>query len=152
MSASDLTDHERIALAARPQTQEIPMQTQTTIATRQQYLAGEISHHDYYSQFVTEDTRSLVERTFGASTLRAALHQDQHLNSIDLRSWDALSWTPIDDSGKYRHADLRNDSGRFHASIAIDREAANAAGETITRAVLVCIAKTAARQIVQGQD
>lgn len=37
------------------------------------------------------------------------------------------------------------------AGIPFDRAATEADGETITRAVLVCIAKEAARQVVEGK-
>lgn len=62
------------------------MQTQPGIVTRKRYLDREIDHHDYYAQFTTDETRGIVERTFGRETLAAALRQDRHLNSIDLRS------------------------------------------------------------------
>lgn len=39
----------------------------------------------------------------------------------------------------------------YRAGIPFDRAATEAAGETITRAVLVCIAKEAARQVVEGK-
>ena len=122
-----------------------------TMTTRSAYLRSEITHADYYAQFVTEETRSVIERTFGKETLAAALRQDRHLNSIDMRSWDAVSWYPINADDSYRRADLRSDSGRFRAGIPFDRAATEAAGETITRAVLVCIAKEAARQVVEGK-
>ena len=97
----------------------------TAIASRQQYLNKEISHRDYYRQFVNEELIEKVERTFGIETLNAALHQDEHLNSIGLRSWDA-----------------------FTSQIPFDQEAIEIAGENVTRATLVCIAKTAAEVAV----
>lgn len=97
----------------------------TAIASRQQYLNKEINHRDYYRQFVNEELIEKVERTFGIETLNAALHQDEHLNSIGLHSWDA-----------------------FTSQIPFDQEAIEIAGETVTHATLVCIAKTAAEVAV----
>lgn len=44
-------------------------------------------HHEYYSQFVTEDDIELVRATFGA---RIATSCDELFNDIPLLEWDRL--------------------------------------------------------------
>lgn len=48
--------------------------------TRQQYMSGEFTHHDYYAQFITEGTKKYVLATFGMDKLLAS--NDEHLNDL----------------------------------------------------------------------
>lgn len=121
----------------------------TTIATRAQYLNREIDHKSYYRQFVTETTIADVIRVFGIEKLDRAFAEDEHLNSIPLARWDSFSWCPITTEGTYRQPRNGSDSGPFRSILAVDREAITAAGESLTRAVLVCIAKQAAKVAIE---
>lgn len=119
----------------------------TTIATRAQYMGREIDHKSYYRQFITETTVADVVRVFGIEELDRAFAEDEHLNSIPLARWDSLSWYPVTPEGVYRQP--ASGSGPFRSILAVDREALTAAGETLTRAVLVCIAKQAAKVAIE---
>lgn len=142
-----------------------------TIITRREHLdrynaayRGEIDstppseHVAYYDQFVTSQTLGCVERAFGAELLRESFEKDPNLNNIPLAHWDAITAIPVADNGCDRvcadHSPKRRPrsaasarEGRFRATLPINREAILAAGETLTRSVLVCIAKNAARTI-----
>lgn len=119
----------------------------TTTATRAQYMDRGIDHKSYYRQFVTETTIADVVRVFGIEELDRAFTKDEHLNSIPLARWDSFSWCPVTSTGVYRQPSSR--SGPFRSILAVDREALTAAGETLTRAVLVCIAKQAAQVAIE---
>lgn len=100
--------------------------------TRKQYMTDSSAlHYNYYLQFCTRETIQAVTNRFGLQQLEKALKTDQHLNNIDLREWDALCFT-------------ETKSGSFRAILPINRYMITAVNETITRAVLVCIAKNAA--------
>ena len=90
--------------------------------TRQQYLNGECSHREYYSQFVGESIIKLVENGIGIKTILAST--DPHLNDIPLKKWDVLA-----EHFKYMHLKLKE------------------AGDYLTLAGSVCILKEAAKQI-----
>ncbi|MET0885979.1 MAG: hypothetical protein ABWX92_05960 [Mycetocola sp.] len=114
--------------------------------TRKQYVREQrVSHDDYFAQFVTEETLRHVHNAFTIERLTRAFDEDHHLNSIPLKQWDAITTRPVDHTLGWT---LR-DSGPFHATIPFDREAAKAAHEYATRATLVCIAKRAARMLVE---
>ena len=117
--------------------------TLTRIRTRAEYMRGEISFHDYYMQLVTEETLRQVERCFSVDQLSKALAKDVHLNSIAIEKWYRLTINELEHRGNPLAA-----HGRFTSRIDLDDEVAAAAGETITRAVLVCIAKTAAKMLI----
>lgn len=57
--------------------------------TRDQYLNGDVSHEEYYSQFVTAGTRQRVLRWIGLETLKKST--DESFNDIPLAQWDALA-------------------------------------------------------------
>lgn len=116
------------------------------IRTRDEYVReGLLSHDDYYAQFVTAETLRHIGWAFDTETLRKALVEDEHLNSIPLQRWNLLAIRELDERNRGR----LNPSGRFTATIPYDHEAAVAAGEGVTRATLVCIAKRAAQMIVE---
>lgn len=122
-------------------------ETATAIHARNEYIREKaISHHDYYAQFVTEATLRHVHNAFSVDTLRDALAQDRHLNSIPITRWDRLAIRELDVDLPW--IGLRS-SGRFTAAIPFDRAAAAAAGELVSRATLICIIKTAARMLVE---
>jgi hypothetical protein len=59
--------------------------------TRKQYLNKEVTHRQYYAQFVTPRIKQEVAKRFGVEKLAKAFAVDENLNNIDLRHWDALS-------------------------------------------------------------
>lgn len=93
-------------------------------------------HNEYYAQFVTNETLGYVRRYFTREELVKAYRKDPHFNSIPLSQWDAISFT-----------NPRTDSGPFYALVPFDRDTHAAAGDYVTRSVLICITKAAARQI-----
>jgi hypothetical protein len=94
--------------------------------TRQDYLNGIVSHEDYYSQFVTELTKNLVNKTFGFNRLESAYKKDHSFNTIPLASWDNLTYL-------------------FNP----DKEL-KSCGDYSTLAGKVCILKESARQLVNN--
>lgn len=108
------------------------------------------AHQDYYRQFVTDRTLAHVRARFGVEALAAALKADENLNSISLEVWDRLTWHPTNESprpGQYTSA--RGASGPFQSHMPIDDRMIALTGEWVTRATLVCIAKQAARMLVE---
>ena len=57
--------------------------------THHQYLHEDISHRDYYAQFVTQDVKDLVTHWITMPVLLAS--DDPNLNDIPLRKWDAVA-------------------------------------------------------------
>lgn len=116
------------------------------VFTRQQYLTADgdrdeqfRAHRRFHAQLVTERTRRQVRDFFGIETLLRA-RGDRHLNSIPVRRWDALCFT-----------DPKAASGPFRALIDYGRDALAATGDRMTRAGLVCVAKEAARQLIETE-
>jgi hypothetical protein len=62
--------------------------TETPFFTRQQYLAKECDHKQYYAQFVTPYIIAMVTRIVGRKKLAAS--KDPHLNDIPLAVWDSM--------------------------------------------------------------
>lgn len=53
--------------------------------TRKQYMNGEVSHHEFYSQFVTESTKRYVLDSLSIEQLKNAIDSgDEHLNEIKI--------------------------------------------------------------------
>jgi hypothetical protein len=91
--------------------------------TRQQYLNHECTHREYYAQFVTNATRSAVLERIGIDRL---LSNAEDLNRIPLSTWDGLMIF-------YR----------------LTTEKLRLAGDFQSMAGKVCIAKEAARQLIE---
>ncbi len=96
--------------------------------TRQQYMSGEVSHANYYAQFVTPEIKAKVDNALGYR-LRNYPH-DEHLNDIQLAIWDNLA-------GSRKLARMQGD---YRCTLN--------AGEDKSLATQVCILKQAARQII----
>jgi hypothetical protein len=90
--------------------------------TRNDYLKNRCTHRQYYAQFVTEEMKSRLVRYLGLDTLLES--KDEHLNDIPLRMWDLFIAGPL----------------------AIPLKSV---GDCSTMAGNVCIAKEAARQIIE---
>lgn len=61
----------------------------TVTIDRRAYMSGQISHDDYYGQFVTDAVVSAVEASIGEDRIRGS--QDRSFNDIPLAEWDALA-------------------------------------------------------------
>ena len=100
--------------------------------TRTQYLNGEISHFDFYAQFVDEPIKNIVrarlERAGYLKNLKEKFGEDKNLNNIPLHIWDSFSQSlnTSEVAGKMREA-----------------------GDYLTLSGIVCIAKTAAQILIQ---
>ena len=117
------------------------------IYTRTEYVREKtISHHDYYAQFVTGATLRHVRAAFDVETLSDAFARDRHLNTISIPKWERLAIRELDI--ERLGIGLRS-SGRFAAAIPFDRAAVAAAGDFVSRADLICIAKCAARILIE---
>jgi hypothetical protein len=95
--------------------------------TREKYLSAPYDetgkvHQAYYGQFVTDDVKDSVLRHIPLATLKAS--KDTHLNDIGLGTWDRVQVCRAD--------------------------AMRALGDFPTSAGNVCIAKEAARQILES--
>lgn len=101
--------------------------------TRQEYLDAtgdkQAAYRTYYSQFVSEGIRELVLRVMGLDRLRAS--HDPHFNDIPLSTWDAVfAYGPTSGiNSKMREL-----------------------GDYPTKAGLVCVAKEAARQVLEQKE
>lgn len=100
------------------------------VISRQAYLNGEVSHEQYYGQFVIESTIDLVSRSITVKLITES--NDPHFNDIPLYRWDLLSATIF--AGRYFN------SKKF-----------TAAGDLYSPSSGVCIAKEAARQIKEKE-
>lgn len=89
--------------------------------SRKDYLDGKCTHREYYAQFVNDRTRGVVAQSITMSQLLAST--DEHLNDIPLGRWDALP--------HYVAGDMK------------------AAGDWLSPAGWVCIAKEAAQQLIE---
>ena len=92
-------------------------------------MDNKCSHREYYAQFVTATTKLFVLRRIGEKALNNST--DEHLNDIPLSTWDGIGQLI-----KSTPSDLK---------IKMDE-----AGEGCSPATLVCIAKEAARQIIDN--
>lgn len=95
------------------------------MSTRQDYMNGKCTHREYYAQFVTEQTRQSVLRNIGLERLQQST--DPHLNDIRLSRWDGLEIVTREMDAAMREA-----------------------GDWPSLAGKVCIAKEAARQILDA--
>ena len=93
--------------------------------TRKEYMAGKITHDEYYSQFVGDEVIHLVKRGIGEENIKNSI--DPHFNDIPLRRWDRLS------------SALRLQAGKAVGM-------ANGTGG-VSLSDMVCVAKAAARMI-----
>ena len=101
--------------------------------TRKEYMnprqgddkARYIAHREYYAQFVGHGTRALVQHRIGLARLKES--KDLALNDIPLSEWDSIGFSI---------------SGPTLNSRMIEH------GDCVSMAGLVCIAKEAARQII----
>ncbi len=91
--------------------------------TRKEYMADKCTHSEYYAQFVTPSILESVWRSIGQEKIRAST--DEHFNDIPLKKWDIVS------------------TNFSQAAAPKFKEA----GDFVTQAGLVCVAKQAAKMI-----
>lgn len=94
--------------------------------TRQDFIQKRCTYREYYSQFVNEEIRARVARRFSIEGLKQAFVVDPNFTSIPMREWDMLA--------------IRIEPAIKFVSV----------GEERTQAVMVCIVKEAALQVVEG--
>ena len=107
----------------------------STTHTRQDYLAHRCTHREYYAQFVNESTRLSVRACIGVERLLAST--DEHFNDIPLHEWDSLC-------GFHQSGSRITGSPRLPVSgrwLELGE-----GGPSLSS--LVCVAKEAARQLV----
>ena len=106
--------------------------------TRNQYMNHEISHREYYAQFVNEQVKNLVIRFIGKERLLKS--KDEHLNDIPLKDWDLLG------GFVFRGSEMVMKPTTIEP---IDYKLIKEAGDGVSSATLVCIYKEAARQLIE---
>jgi len=72
------------------------------IKTRSQYLAGECTYNEYYSQFVTESLIKYVVKCIGSEKIINST--DEHFNDIPLQYWDRLIGFNYTNGGAFKEA------------------------------------------------
>lgn len=113
--------------------------------TRKQYIAKECTYREYYGQFVTDEIKQEVLKTFSREQLIQSIKDDEHFNNLPIRKWDNILTpgainVPIDGSQCNRY--LRK---------ALN-EKLREAESGISFADCVCVCKEAARQIVEESE
>lgn len=96
--------------------------------TRSQYLNKEVTHNEYYAQFVTEGVINIVTRCIGKEAIINST--DEYYNDIPLKRWNAL------------HSIILHTVGSAIA------KASGTGGVSLSDTV--CVAKAAAQQIKAG--
>ena len=91
---------------------------------RQDYLDNRCTHEQYYDQYVSLHVKNIVIGCIGR--LAIVRSNDTNFNDIDLSNWDALGSLIVGAVGRKKFQEL---------------------GDVPTLNGIVCIAKTAARQI-----
>ena len=87
--------------------------------TRKQYMDKEVTHRQYYGQFVTDATKQRVLRCIGETRLMAST--DEHLNDIPLEKWDSLGPAGSRDNWNATRGDWPSLAG----AVCIHKEAAH---------------------------
>jgi len=103
--------------------------------------SGLKAHREYYSQFVTELVKKCVQNTIPIGRLMSST--DPHFNDIPIKLWDDCSGSQVP-NGKV---------GNYRTGYRFGEEChllLKAAGEKSTVSVMCCIAKEAARLIVES--
>ncbi len=104
--------------------------------TRKQYMNKEVSHHEYYSQFITESTKKYILSSLTVEDIRNALESgDKHLNEIKI---------PYNNMGT---------SGSWwwdHAPI--NTSLVKEAGDFVSLSTHTCVAKAAAKELAKVEQ
>lgn len=97
--------------------------------TRNQYMAGEVSFQDYYSQFVTEPIKHGAE-SYGLVE-KSRQSKDKWLNDVPLKLWDQF--------------------GERWVKTVVNKKLIAETGEGLAPSTLVCIGKVAVANIIGKQ-
>jgi hypothetical protein len=98
--------------------------------TREQYLNKEVSHHDFFAQFVTERTKAYILKSLKVEDIKRALENgDKHLNEIKI---------------PYNNLNRANGSWWWDGA-PINTKLVREAGENLSQSTYTCVAKAAAR-------
>ena len=100
-------------------------------------MNNEITHDEYYSQFVNDGVKQKVVRCIGLNALLRS--KDEHLNDIPLNKWDCMGGFAF--SGSRMTMKPTNIRPISYGDI-------KEAGEDVSASTLVCIYKNAAKQII----
>jgi hypothetical protein len=109
------------------------MKNNDIIFTRKQYMNKEVSHHDYYLQFVTQNTEDFVLSDLSIQQIKNAIMSgDEHLNRIKI---------PFNNMGNggtwwWDHAPI---------NILLIKKA----GQNKSNSTHTCVAKAAARNLIK---
>ena len=95
--------------------------------TRKDYMDHKVTHREYHAQFVTDRLKRVIAGRWFPQHLTEKYKEDEHLNNIPLAQWD--SFKPYV-------------ATQYIAGLVKD------AGDYLTMAGIVCIAKEAAKQII----
>lgn len=95
----------------------------------------EVTHFDYYSQFVTESTKRFVLNSLTVEQIRKAFNSgDEHLNEI-----------------KIPYNNMGNGGGWWWDDAPIASGLVKESGDNLSRSTFTCVAKAAARIIADGK-
>jgi hypothetical protein len=94
--------------------------------TRKDVINNVCTHREYYAQFVTDELKSTILNIVGIERLLKST--DAHLNDIPIIMWDSIS-APFGTSAKMKSR-----------------------GDSLTLSGQVCIAKEAAKQIIESNN
>jgi hypothetical protein len=106
------------------------------VIKRSEYIEGDVTHEEYYGQFVNDLVVNTVHAYIGEEKLLAS--KDPHLNDIPLEDWDMLpivwDYKFLAETGEtYRPQETHLGTQYFGPC----------------KAFKVCVAKEAARRIIQ---
>lgn len=102
---------------------------------RADYMAGKVTHRQYYAQFVTPYVTQAVLRAIGRDTIIKSTNE--HFNDIQLYRWDAIiGWS---------------DFGRVPVALNLGcGKMLRECGDSVSASTLICIMKEAAQQIKEA--
>lgn len=113
------------------------MEKLPNVIKRSEYMDGKYSFNEYYRQFVTPEILDRVSKAIGVDRIKAST--DEHLNDIPMKEWDAIF------GGVFR-------SGQIVVQPTVPRDIMTTlkeADEIASMATLCCIAKQAARKLIE---
>lgn len=104
-------------------------QERRTGKTRQQYMNKEISHFEFYSQFVNEETKNYILNSLTVEQIKEALNNgDEHLNKI-----------------KIPYNNMGSGGSWWWDHAPINRTLVKQLGGSLSPSTFTCVAKAAAR-------
>jgi hypothetical protein len=108
--------------------------------TRKQYLNGDITHREYYAQFITPEMVTDVRQGIGEELILAST--DEHMNDIRLSLWDRLSGCSFRGNEMITKPTIRKNFKELVAE----------ADDSVSAATLVCVYKEIAQQFKETKQ